>query len=245
MNTTANEAIENINIIKSTMEESKISYEGLYKLCLVFGICNIALTLASYLSVMLVFKTAVTTDFLIFSTVLTRILSFAVPLTAYVMICKKEKSYNNRFYLSIIDTWAVISIVLPVFRIIVSLIQYYMINNGLLPQCDPSNIFINSGDLSAAVLFLMIIIIYSNISRKPYIKIFGLIIMFVQMFISMVELSFLPGTTDHATLIKYPGYEIYTTVSGIFGFLVFGLGYIIIGVLIKKKVEEAETGKES
>ena len=90
----------------------------------------------------------------------------------------------------------------------------------------------------------MIIIIYSNISRKPYIKIIGLIILFIQMFLSMIELSFLPGTADHSTLIKFPGYEVYMTLSSIFAFLVFGIGYIIIGVLIKKKVE-ASTGKES
>ena len=246
MNTTANEAIENISIIKSTMEESKISYTGLYKLCIVFGICNIALTLASYLSVLLVFSTPVTTDFLTVSTVLIRIAAFAVPLTAYILISKKEKSFNNRFYLSIIDTWAVISILLPVFRIIISLIQYFMMNNGLLPQTDPNQIYlINSSDLSAAVLFLMIIIIYSNISRKSYIKIIGLIILFIQMFLSMVELSFMPGTTDYATMIKFPGYEVYTTFSGIFAFLVFGIGYIIIGVLIKKRVEASSAGKES
>ena len=245
MNTAANEAIENINIIKNTMDESRISYTGLYKLCIVFGTCNIVLTLASYLSVLLVFNTFITTGFLTFTTILIRILSFAVPLIAYVLICKKEKSYNNRFYLSIIDTWAVISILLPVFRMIINLIQYNMISNGLLPQTDPAQmVLINSADLSAAVLFLMIIIIYSNISRKPYIKIIGLIILFIQMFLSMIELSFLPGTADHSTLISFPGYEVYMTFSSIFAFLVFGIGYIIIGVLIKKKVE-ASTGKES
>ena len=246
MNTTANEAIENINIIKSTMDESKISYKGLYKLCLTFGICNIVLTLASYLSVILVFNTPVRTEFLTFSTVLIHILSFAVPMSAYILICKTEKNYNNRFYLSIIDTWAVISILLPVFRIIISLIQYNMIDKGLLPMTDPAYLYLeNSGDLSGAILVLMIIIIYSNISRKPYIKIIGVLIMFIRMFFSMVELSYLSGTTDYETLMKFPGYEVYTTLSGIFAFLVSGIGYIIIGVLIKKRVEATSAGTES
>ena len=246
MNTAANEAIENIKIIKNTMDESKISYTGLYKLCIVFGTCNIVLTLASYLSVLLVFNTFITSSFLTVTTVLIRISSFAVPLIAYVLICKKEKSYNNRFYLSIIDTWAAISILIPVFRIIINLIQYYMMNSNLLPQSDPNQlILINSADLSAAVLFLMIIIIYSNISRKPYIKIVGLIILFIQMFLSMIEMSYLPGMTDYSALIKFPGYEVYMTLSSIFAFLVFGIGYIIIGILIKKRVDASSLGKES
>lgn len=237
MNTAANEAIENINIIKSTMDESRISYTGLYKLCIVFGTCNIVLTLASYLSVLLVFNTFITTGFLTFTTVLIRILSFAVPLIAYVLICKKEKSYNNRFYLSIIDTWAVISIILPIFKILVSVIQYGMINSNLLPRLDPMYGYLSQvGDLSAAVLFLMIIIIYSNMLKKPYIKLIGLIILFVQMLLLMIESSYQAAGMPLSGGVPIPGSESFMTFSSLFSFIVFGIGYIIIGILIKKKV---------
>lgn len=237
MNTAANEAIENINIIKNTMDESRISYTGLYKLCIVFGTCNIVLTLASYLSVLLVFNTFITSGFLTFTTILIRISSFAVPLIAYVLICKKEKSYNNRFYLSIIDTWAVISIILPIFKILVSVIQYGMINSNLLPRLDPMYGYLSQvGDLSAAVLFLMIIIIYSNMLKKPYIKLIGLIILFVQMLLLMIESSYQAAGMPLSGGVPIPGSESFMTFSSLFSFIVFGIGYIIIGILIKKKV---------
>ena len=35
------------------------------------------------------------------------------------------------------------------------------------------------------------------------------------------------------------------TLSSIFAFLVFGIGYIIIGILIKKRVDASSLGKES
>lgn len=239
MNTTANEAIENISIIKSTMEESKISYKGLYKLCIVFGICNTALTLTSFLAMVFIVNNVFGRGsyFPAISTSFIRIASLVVPLIAYLIICKNEKNYNNRYYLSIIDTWAVISIILPIFKILVSVIQYGMINSNLLPRLDSMYGYLSQvGDLSAAILFLMIIIIYSNMLKKPYIKLIGLIILFVQMLLLMIESSYQAAGMPLSGGVPIPGSESFMTFSSLFSFIVFGIGYIIIGILIKKKV---------
>ena len=42
-------ALSNINMIKNTIEEAKIPYSGLYKICFILGIYNTTIFVLTYL----------------------------------------------------------------------------------------------------------------------------------------------------------------------------------------------------
>ena len=96
---------------------------------------------------------------------------------------------------------------------------------------------IQAGDLSYAVLFLVLMLIYSNITRKRYIKIFGIILLFVYMLLLMIEYSYISAGKPIPYGIPLYKSESVMAFSGIYSFLIFGIGYIIIGILIKKRID--------
>ena len=175
-------ALDNINFIKQALDESRITYKGLYKLCIINGLCYSAYMLSNFLFMLFSTNHLPGGHFISYISLVISLLYILIPVIAFVIIYKSEKKYNNRYYLSIIDTWAVISIILPIFKLILALIQPILINHQILPSGTPeSTILRQSGDMSYLVLFLIALIIYSNISGKRGIKIIGLVIVFIHM----------------------------------------------------------------
>lgn len=232
-------ALDNINFIKQTLDESRITYKGLYKLCIINGLCNSAYLLSNFLLMLFSTNHLPGSNMLFYVCVVVRTLYLLVPVIAFVIIYKSERNYNNRYYLSIIDTWAVISIILPIFKFILSLIQTYLINQQIIPSVTTrSDIIRQSGDMSYLVLFLVAIIIYSNISGKRSSKIIGLVIVFIHMLLLMIEYSYLSAGIQLPYGIPLLKSETTMAFSGLSSFFILGIGYIIIGVLIKRRIEE-------
>ena len=92
--------------------------------------------------------------------------------------------------------------------------------------------------MSYLVLFLIALIIYSNISGKRGIKIIGLVIVFIHMTLLMIEYSYISAGIPIPYGIPLLKSETNMAISGLSSFLILGIGYIIIGVLIKRRIEE-------
>lgn len=211
------EAIENITMIKETIDNSKIYYKGLYKLCFISGIYHTILFILRFFSAFYP-KLPVVNIFLI--PILT-----GVFLIGYLNIYTKEKYFSNKYYLSIINSWAFITFIVPICITTTEFIQYFYLKD----ISSNSNYLYILNSFSNVLLFTVLIIVYSYLANKKYLKILAIMILLTYLILNTcfnnkgIQFSFL-----HAE-------QVILNFSSIYYFLFICIGYLGLALFLKKK----------
>lgn len=217
-----NEAMEKINFIKETIEDTKIHYKGIYLMCFLLG----GLYMIQFIMVM----TEVT--FFGFSFGSYRYVFYcgveAIALLCYFLICKNEKKYSNKYYLSLLSIWGFISIVVPIIVNVVELIGKIFFTESY-EMNSMSTTYVVLG-FSKILLFSIFMIICSYILNHNYFRVLSIIILFGYFFIHIcffgkgLPFPFVPGQKQMGI-----GYVTIYTV------LIVDFGYLIMGLYLKYK----------
>ncbi|MDR2888636.1 MAG: hypothetical protein LBV33_02215 [Lachnospiraceae bacterium] len=209
------DAIEDINMIKSTMENTKINFSGTYWLCFIRGTYHILSFLVFFISVW---------------NPGTKIILFTNPVLiigmfiGFIIIYNSEKKHTNRFYLSFLSIWGIIVIAIPTMIFLIRIINYFYFRN------DSVNlILLVISSFTNALLFCICIIIYAFLIKKKYPIFLSLGILFTYLFVSTclnnVGLPFNTALSNDTTLL----------LASIFTFIFIDVGYILLGFALMKR----------
>lgn len=210
------DALGDINSIKSTIDNTKVNISGMYKMCFMLGAYH---TIRSLFIIYAFLKPSFLNIFSIFYPIMT-ILFF----TGFLLICRKEEKYTNKYYLSFINIWRFLVVILPIMTSIINYLNYGFFNDDVT-----YDILFTIQNYSDILLFCIFLIIYSYIINKKNIYLIVLLLLFIYMLLSTCFRNI--GIPIHVDL-SYRGDIPYINF---FKIGVVGLGYIILGILLKKR----------
>lgn len=224
-----NEAIEKIDFIKETIEDTKVRYRGMYQMCFLLGGMYLLQFAVGILHIVL-YQLPFAVYFVFYY-----IVEIAV-LFCYLFIYKEEKMCSNKYYLSILGIWGFISIVIPIIVSVVDCIgsiffaeSYGMFSIPVAQMCL---------EFSRVLLFSVFLIICSYILNHYFFRVLSVLILSGYLF--CYECLFNKGVPFPVV----PGQEQmgigYITVYTV---LTVDIGYLIMGFYLKHK-EEKYKGNE-
>lgn len=215
-------AIENINIIKGAIEESKIYYHGLYKLCFILGIYHTIFFLLRFGSIF--YPHLVNFNIILFP------IFTGIIFLYYIFIYNIEKNFSNKYYLSIINSWSLIAIIVPFSISIIELFQYFFFKGSYIKVSN--NYLSTISKFSNVLLFSILIIVCSNILEKKYLRLLSIILLFAYLLLDSCFINLgLPISIFNSN-------DVILSIVSIYYFFLFCIGYIVIGLLLKKKVTQ-------
>ncbi len=231
METKIYNAIQDINTIKETIEDTKVHYRGMYLMCFLLGTYNM-------LRYILVMTFMLHPTWMVCMSISVYLLP-ALLLAGYICIYRSEKKYSNKYYLSLLCIWGIIAIAIPVGAMLINFLQFFLAtgDNGL--GGGSSMIYASFiTNFSGILLFsiFMIICAYS-FSRKYLVGwavagLFGYMILTSSFGNAGVSFPFIPGQPE----AEIPYHNLY-------GNVVTCIGYFVLGVYIRHK-ERGEAGDE-
>lgn len=216
------DVIKNINIIKDAIEESKIYYHGLYKLCFILGIYH---TIFFVLNFGFIFYPHLVKIYIILSPIFTGILFLY-----YIFIYNKEKNFSNKYYLSIINSWSLIAIIVPFSISIIELFQYFFFRGSYIELNN--NYFSIINKYSNVLLFSILIIVCANILGKKYLRLLSIILLFAYLLLDFCFINL--GLSISISNSN----DVILSIVSIYYFFLICIGYIVVGLLLKKKVTQ-------
>lgn len=210
------EAMGKINLIKGTIEDTKVHYKGMYMMCfLLSGLYTI-----QFIGIMvkILFSKLPLNFLLIFYIVVE-----GIALWGYFFIIKKEKNFSNKYYLSLLSIWGFISIVIPIIVSVVNLIGKVFFDESYEMISASANSEILG--FSKILLFSIFMIIFSYVLNKNYFRVISVFILFGYYFLYIcffnkgIPLSFVSNQEKMGV-----GYvTIYTVLVVYFGYFIMGL----------------------
>lgn len=210
------DAINNINIIKSTIEDSKTHSNGMYLLCFMLGIYHSILFLILFISI---FNPQVIEFYIIVNP----ILSLTIFL-GYFLNYKKENLSTNKYYQTVLSTWGLIVVAIPIMKVIIDLFTHFF----FIESIGENALFIVLS-FSDVLLFTLLLITYFHIIGKKFLLPFAMLLLFLYLLtISCFSDCGIPLSVSS-------GNEIILNCSSLFNFIVLGIGYIFLGISIKRR----------
>ena len=224
-------AIQDINTIKETIENTKVHHRGMYLMCFLLGTYNIL----KYIFGM---------TFLLYPawgfcvTVSTYLLPFLL-LVGYTCIYRNERKYSNKYYLSLLCIWGIIAIAIPIGAMVIYLLK-------LLPGMGDNGVENGGGllyasfasNFSGILLFCIFMVMCAYSLNKRYMiglavaGLFGYMLLTVTFGSASVPFPFIPGQPE----VGIPYHSLYYNA-------VTCIGYLVLGFYIRQK-ERGEAGDE-
>jgi len=215
MDLNENKAYEDFQTIRKTLEQTKNDYKGLSIILFRYGLIQLILIILS-----IVLGGFIRYDGTLGGSVILTVLNILFPIYMTVIFLKVyhlENMTSNKYYLSCIGMWGIITIALPFinFVIRVSIMVLAHENSGyLLPKQQDHTTLINM------LLFCFCIIICGFITNKKGYIILSLLILFI-----FLELNILYYNTEIS--------EIGTRVLTIFYYSCITIGYIGLSYMLR------------
>jgi magnesium-transporting ATPase (P-type) len=215
-------ALEDIAIIKDSIEQVKENRYRLYNILMIVGLINLVYHGASTIAA--IFLDAYEYGkFYGVSWSLNRI-AYAIFFIYYIKIYREEKFSSNKYYLSFLNIFGAITFLLPLIMYIIKMMSFVNISNEMT-----SNLIMQSMDMSMLSNILLLCfsaIMCGTILRKKSIQFLSIGILFVYMLLSLVY-------KDIAYTIGISETPASTSLLSIYYILAISVGYIIIAIILK------------
>lgn len=218
MNKNVEEVLGDIDSIKSTIDDSKTQYKGLYQLSIIFGSYN----LIRYFLILLTHYTD-SYSYIQFPIFIALDIAFIV---SYLRIYKSEKKYMNSYYLSILNIWGFFVILLPIITRVISAWGF------LLPAEIQERIQeMNTNYDFYILLFAIYLITCSYILKNRKYVVFAVIsiLLYYAIHIFFYDVTIQIGNVNDGGIY----------VSFIYNICI-NLMYILMGLVVKKRVDYYE-----
>lgn len=212
MESKISKALDDLSLIKNSIEDSKQHSDTLYLLCISFGCYYL---LQFFLKIFLAFIG----PFAIFIGFLSTSLTLSL-FVFYLYLCYKEKKYTNRYYLSILSTWGLLATILPIILTICELTLFL----ADLPNSNNIQIIKRYSDI---LLFIMFLIVCSFILSMSILKLFSVALLTLYLVLDFYfsNMAVALSNTSNITLSLISIYYLFTVC----------IGYFILGSMIKRK----------
>lgn len=214
-------AIDDLALIKDTMENSKTDYHGAYSICFMLGCYYTLLFFAGLASV---FHPTLINMYVIAVPILTLLL-----FVGYLFIYRSERNYTNKYYLGLLNTWGIFVITIPVLTTAVQIIDKNIY--GRSNSAQPAILF-QIQQFSEVLLFSIFLIISSYIIGRKFLRL-------VSVFLLFTYLLLITCFTDAGIPLRLPASENASlNIVSIFYFFTICIGYILLGLFLREKTHE-------
>ena len=160
-------AIDDLTLIKNTLENTKTNYHGVYSICFMLGCYYTLLFFAGLISV---FHPTLINIYVIAAPILTLLL-----FVGYLLIYRSERNYTNKYYLGLLNTWGIFVIAIPALTIAVEIIEKYMYHKSNSAQLP---ILFQIQQFSEVLLFSIFLIISSYIIGRKFLRLVSVFLLF-------------------------------------------------------------------
>ncbi|MPW24908.1 hypothetical protein GC105_03770 [Alkalibaculum sp. M08DMB] len=220
-------ALEDIQIIKNSIGETKNNYYNLFKILLILGIIN----LISFTSRIILMILGIPI-FLKYVAIHNYIGMFIYILffIYFIKIYRQEKTSSNKYYLGFLSIFAGVTFLFPLFIRILYILAIPLINEKMENFAIQLESF---SQLSNILLFCLFMIICSYILKKKSMIVISAVIFFVYLVISLIyhDIGF---EISHSTTTAFA----YVTVLNLYYNIVTSIGYIVTAIVLKNGVNK-------
>ncbi|MGD9568682.1 MAG: hypothetical protein AB7V48_10200 [Sedimentibacter sp.] len=213
MKLSKDQAFNDVQTIKETLESTKLNFKGFYTILLLYGVLRLALYIIA-LFTKFIFKNVPGYGF--FPFFIDTFISVFI-LIVFLKVFKSEKDVSNKYYLSCMTTWGIIAVALPFIMLAIRFIIFLFLPSeftlNAISKLSEFNMLIN------VVLLILCFIMCSILTNNKWLISISLLILFVFL---LLDTFFYNTMKINGTLILYVFYNIATSV-----------GYIILAYLLK------------
>lgn len=211
-----NDAIEKIDVIKETIDDAQIHYEGMYSICfLLSGMYVVQFILVIMGVVFAGFPMSLL--YVIYAIV------EGIVIWQYLLIRIKGKKYSNKYYLGLLSACGFIAIAVPIIVRVVSVIGKNFFNESY--EMISASVVYAILEFSKVLLFSFFMIICSYILKKSYLRILPIFVLSAYFFLYFCffdkGISFPFVLNQEQMGIGY--ITIYTVVVVYFGYFIMGI----------------------
>ena len=214
-------AIEDLALIKDTLENTKTDHHGAYSICFMLGGYYTLLFLAGLASI---FHPTLINLYVIATPILTLFL-----FGGYLIIYRSERNYTNKYYLSLLNTWGIFVIAISVLTFAVQIIDKNIYRRSNSAQLA---ILFQIQQFSEVLLFSIFLIIFSYIIGRKFLRLISVFQLFVYL---LLIICF----TDAGIPLHLPASENASlNFVSIYYFCTICIGYILLGLFLREKTHE-------
>lgn len=208
-------AIENINTIKHTIENSKTHESNLYRLFLFYGIYNLILFLINIATLFNVIPVNIAA--------LSSLFILASLFIFYIRIYIAEKNSSNKFYLTFLNIWIILSLPLDIIFFGIELIAHTSLING--SEFDYLS-FTSVQYYSNMLLFSICLILCAYLLKRKYLILLSIISITIYL---LIDTCF----KNIGFISPYSNGNVQINFNSAYHILVVTLGYIVLGLYLK------------
>lgn len=212
-------ALQDINIIKETLEDTKVHYRGMYLMCFLMASLNGVKDVWMLLEMK--YMPPVMAGHFIGIYIYPLLLAIS-----YLYIYRKEKKYSNKYYLSMIGIWGFMASLIPAASAFIDLICFAA---GKGRSCDAATQMRGSDfivSITNIVLFSVFLIICAYILNKRIFMALAVLnllcYMFLEQYLALEGIPFPMRGQTQAKLVYSSLYSITVTC----------LGYAVLGSVL-------------
>lgn len=213
-------ALEDILIIKNSIEKTKSNYTILYKIFMIYGIVNLISNLPTTIELLMLKPSEIPVYFNLIS----NITIYIFFLIFYIKIFKNEKISSNKYYISFLSIFAGVSFLLP---LILYAIRTLIGLTSSGEKIGSSFIYLESLSMMSNILLLCFCIIISGyILKKRGMLLISSVVLFIFLILSSIYNNI--GYT-----IIFSDYHVNITLLSVYYRFLESFGYIIMAMVLK------------
>lgn len=227
MNSKIDTALHDIDIIKGTLEDTKVHYRAMYLMCFLMAAVNGIKYIWLLLEVR--FMPSMVTGVFVGVYICPLIL-----MIGYLYIYRNEKKYSNKYYLSMIGIWGFMASVIPAMKAVVNMIGAFLRADQVYDSAPllRGSDFIDT--ITNIILFSVFLIICAYILDKRIFMILAVLSLFcfmiLEKFFTSEGIPFRVGNQTQTRLVY----------SSVYSIIVDSLGYMALGLYLRRKQKEQE-----
>ena len=219
MNERIDSALQDITVIRETLDDTKVHYRGMYLMCFVMAAFNGVKYLWALLKLWFMQQMMV-------GGILICYLWPLCLVASYLCIYRREKKYSNKYYLSMLGVWGFMAGVIPAMAALVNVIRFFMAGGSVPVEAAQMRGSLFMESISSILLLSILLVICAYILQNRIFMILAILNLFCFMVLEQcfpsAGIPFRVGGQTQ-TLLVY---------SAAYSMMVNCLGYLALGVYL-------------
>lgn len=220
MNEKIDIALQDIAVIRETLDDAKVHYRGMYLMCFVTAAFNGVKYLGTLLYLWLMPR--MTAGYFV--------LCYLWPLflvIGYLCIYRNEKKYSNKYYLGMIGVWGFMAGVIPAVTALVDVISFFMAGGSVSADAAKMRGSLFMGSISSILLLSILLVTGAYILQKRIFMILAILNLFCFMLLERCFPSAgIPFPIGGQTQARLAYSSAYSMAATCLGYLALG-GYLL------------------
>lgn len=219
MNEKIDSALQDITVIRETLDDTKVHYGGMYLMCFVMAAFNGVKYFWTLLDLWFMPQVMVGVF----------VMCYLWPLflvVSYLCIYRHEKKYSNKYYLSMLGIWGFMAGVVPAMTALVNVIRFLMTDGRVSEDAAQMRGSLYMESISSILLFSILLVICAYILQNRIFMILAILNLFCFMVLEQcfpsAGISFSVGGQTQTRLVY----------SSVYSITVNCLGYLALGVYL-------------